>query len=81
MASSNYATPKWWKEAVVYQVYPASFKSSKPPSEADGWGDVRGMTAKVPYLKSLGVDVVWTSPSRERLHLYPWARHKEARCR
>ncbi|RAH68039.1 glycoside hydrolase family 13 protein [Aspergillus aculeatinus CBS 121060] len=62
MTSSNYATPKWWKEAVVYQVYPASFKSRKPPSQADGWGDVRGITDKVPYLKSLGVDVVWTSP-------------------
>ncbi|PYI31738.1 alpha-glucosidase [Aspergillus indologenus CBS 114.80] len=62
MASSQYATPKWWKEAVVYQVYPASFKSSKPPAQADGWGDVRGIREKVPYLKSLGVDVVWTSP-------------------
>ncbi|OJJ99557.1 hypothetical protein ASPACDRAFT_1880894 [Aspergillus aculeatus ATCC 16872] len=40
MTSSHYATPKWWKEAVVYQVYPASFKSSKPPSQADGWGDL-----------------------------------------
>jgi glycosidase len=63
MAPSNYITKKWWKEAIVYQVYPASFKSSKPAAEADGWGDVRGITEKVPYLKSLGVDVVWTSPS------------------
>ncbi|KAJ5734913.1 alpha-glucosidase [Penicillium malachiteum] len=60
--SSNYTAPKWWKDAIVYQVYPASFKSSKPESHADGWGDVRGITEKVPYLKSLGVDVVWTSP-------------------
>ncbi|KAJ5724324.1 alpha-glucosidase, partial [Penicillium malachiteum] len=59
---SNYTTPKWWKDAIIYQVYPASFKSSKPASYADGWGDVRGITEKVPYLKSLGMDVVWTSP-------------------
>lgn len=59
----NYSTPKWWKEAVVYQIYPASFNSSKSATEADGWGDVKGVIAKVPYLKSLGVDVVWLSPS------------------
>ncbi|KAL3464539.1 alpha-glucosidase [Aspergillus heterothallicus] len=62
MTPADYATPKWWKEAVVYQVYPASFKSSKPANQADGWSDVRGITEKVPYLKCLGVDVVWTSP-------------------
>lgn len=63
LIASSYATPKWWKEAVVYQVYPASFNSGKSATEADGWGDVRGIVEKVPYLKSLGVDVVWTSPS------------------
>ncbi|KAJ5363423.1 alpha-glucosidase, partial [Penicillium cataractarum] len=62
MATSNYATPKWWKEAVVYQVYPASFMSSKSAAQADGWGCVRGITERVPYLKSLGVDIIWTSP-------------------
>jgi glycosidase len=64
MAPSNYTTHKWWKEAIVYQVYPASFKSSKSAAEADGWGDVRGITEKVPYLKALGIDVVWTSSSK-----------------
>ncbi|GAD98112.1 alpha-glucosidase [Paecilomyces variotii No. 5] len=62
MALSNYTSPKWWKEVTVYQIYPASFKSGKPASDADGWGDVRGIIEKVPYLKALGVDVVWISP-------------------
>ncbi|EXJ77771.1 hypothetical protein A1O3_10000 [Capronia epimyces CBS 606.96] len=54
----HYAQPKWWKEAVVYQIYPSSFQDSN----ADGWGDVKGITSRVDYLKSLGVDVVWLSP-------------------
>ncbi|CAE7200722.1 hypothetical protein CFE70_008121 [Pyrenophora teres f. teres 0-1] len=49
---------RWWKEAVVYQIYPASFLDSN----GDGWGDVPGITQKLDYLKSLGVDVVWISP-------------------
>ncbi|KAH5604360.1 hypothetical protein HBI45_110260 [Parastagonospora nodorum] len=49
---------KWWKEAVVYQVYPASFLDTN----GDGWGDVPGITSKLDYLKDLGVDVVWVSP-------------------
>ncbi|KAL4755732.1 glycoside hydrolase family 13 protein [Aspergillus foveolatus] len=48
----------WWKEATIYQVYPASFKDSN----GDGWGDIPGVIEKVPYLHSLGVDVVWLSP-------------------
>ncbi|KAK1139438.1 hypothetical protein N8T08_000801 [Aspergillus melleus] len=48
----------WWKEATVYQVYPASFKDSN----GDGWGDIPGVIEKIPYLHSLGVDVVWLSP-------------------
>lgn len=51
----------WWKESVVYQIYPASFKSTGSGSEP-GWGDIRGITSKLDYLKHLGVDVVWTSP-------------------
>ncbi len=50
--------PKWWKEAVVYQVYPRSFKDSN----GDGIGDLKGITSKLGYLKSLGVDVIWLSP-------------------
>ena len=48
----------WWKEAVVYQIYPASFKDSNN----DGWGDVPGIISKIPYIKSLGVDTIWLSP-------------------
>jgi alpha-glucosidase len=51
----------WWKEAVFYQVYPASFKDSN----GDGWGDIPGMLSKIPYIASLGVDVVWLSPMFE----------------
>ncbi|EHY55699.1 hypothetical protein HRR83_007914 [Exophiala dermatitidis] len=54
----HYAQPKWWKESVVYQVYPSSFQDSN----GDGWGDVKGITSRLDYLKSLGVDVIWTSP-------------------
>lgn len=49
---------RWWKEAVVYQIYPASFLDTN----GDGWGDVPGITKKLDYLKDLGVDVVWVSP-------------------
>ncbi|EME49725.1 glycoside hydrolase family 13 protein [Dothistroma septosporum NZE10] len=52
---------RWWKEAVVYQVYPASFLHTGAGSQP-GWGDVQGIISKLDYLKHLGVDVVWTSP-------------------
>ncbi len=48
----------WWKEAVVYQIYPRSFKDSN----GDGIGDLKGITTKLSYLKDLGVDVIWLSP-------------------
>jgi oligo-1,6-glucosidase len=50
--------PTWWKEAVVYQVYPRSFKDSN----GDGIGDLKGITSKLDYLKGLGIDVIWLSP-------------------
>ena len=50
--------PNWWRQAVVYQIYPRSFYDSN----ADGLGDLKGITAKVSYLKALGVDAVWLSP-------------------
>lgn len=48
----------WWRHAVVYQIYPRSFADSN----GDGIGDLPGVTSRVPYLKSLGVDAVWLSP-------------------
>ncbi|KAK5091466.1 hypothetical protein LTR05_001649 [Lithohypha guttulata] len=61
---STYSTPKWWKEAVVYQIYPASFQAhpGAKNEQSIGWGTVKGITSKLDYLKELGVDVVWTSP-------------------
>ncbi len=49
---------KWWKESVVYQIYPRSFKDSN----GDGIGDINGITEKLDYLKELGIDVIWLSP-------------------
>ncbi len=49
---------KWWKEAVVYQIYPRSFKDS----DGNGIGDLKGIISKLDYIKSLGVNVVWLNP-------------------
>ncbi|WP_413568287.1 glycoside hydrolase family 13 protein [Bdellovibrio sp. HCB117] len=49
---------KWWKESVVYQVYPRSFMDSN----GDGMGDLKGVISKLDYLKELGIDVIWMSP-------------------
>jgi oligo-1,6-glucosidase len=49
---------KWWKESVVYQIYPRSFKDSN----GDGIGDLQGIISKLDYLNHLGVDVVWLCP-------------------
>ena len=48
----------WWKEAIVYQIYPRSFYDSN----GDGIGDLNGITSKLDYLKELGIDVIWLSP-------------------
>ncbi len=56
--SPSGVTKAWWKEAVCYQVYPRSFQDSN----GDGIGDLAGIKQRVPYLKDLGVDVVWLSP-------------------
>lgn len=50
--------PQWWRNAVVYQVYPRSFSDSN----GDGLGDLPGITSRADYLVSLGVDAVWLSP-------------------
>ena len=48
----------WWKEAVIYQIYPRSFQDSN----GDGIGDLNGVTMRLDYLKKLGIDVIWLSP-------------------
>ena len=52
---------EWWKDAVVYQIYPQSFKDSNN----DGIGDINGIREKIPYLKDLGVNVLWLNPIYE----------------
>ena len=49
---------RWWKESVVYQIYPRSFCDSN----GDGIGDLNGITGKLDYLKELGIEVIWLSP-------------------
>ncbi|WP_196008019.1 glycoside hydrolase family 13 protein [Clostridium tyrobutyricum] len=51
----------WWKKAVVYQIYPRSFKDSN----GDGYGDLKGIISKLDYLNNLGIDVIWVSPVYE----------------
>ncbi|RZK29012.1 MAG: alpha-glucosidase, partial [Hymenobacter sp.] len=51
-------TAKWWKEAIIYQIYPRSFKDS----DGDGIGDLKGITSELDYLKSLGITAIWLSP-------------------
>lgn len=52
------ADKKWWKEAIVYQIYPRSFKDS----DGDGIGDLKGIISKLDYIKSLGVTAIWLNP-------------------
>ncbi|PFA24111.1 alpha-glucosidase [Bacillus cereus] len=52
---------QWWKESVVYQIYPRSFMDSN----SDGIGDLRGIISKLDYLQNLGIDVIWLSPVYE----------------
>jgi oligo-1,6-glucosidase len=58
ISSKDTLARKWWKEAVVYQVYPRSFMDS----DGDGIGDLKGIISKLDYIKSLGVDVIWLNP-------------------
>ena len=58
MPASPSTPAQWWRDAVVYQVYPRSFADS----DGDGMGDLPGITARLPYLRDLGVDAIWLSP-------------------
>ena len=51
----------WWKEAVIYQIYPRSFMDSN----GDGIGDIPGIISKLDYLMELGIDVIWLTPIYE----------------
>ena len=57
-AAAVSAHDPWWKHAVIYEVYPRSFQDSN----GDGIGDLNGITQRLPYLQSLGVDAVWIAP-------------------
>ena len=52
---------EWFKDAIIYQIYPRSFKDSN----GDGMGDIRGIIEKLDYLKELGINCVWLSPVYE----------------
>ena len=49
---------KWWEEAIIYQIYPRSFKDTN----GDGIGDIEGLIQKLDYVKSLGVNTIWVNP-------------------
>ncbi|WRT63886.1 uncharacterized protein IL334_000812 [Kwoniella shivajii] len=57
-SADSFDSPDWWRQAVIYQIYPRSFCDSN----GDGLGDLKGITSKVPYIASLGIDAVWLSP-------------------
>lgn len=57
----------WWKDGVVYQIYPASYKDSN----GDGLGDIAGVISKIDYIKDLGIDIVWLSPMYVSLSNFP----------
>ncbi|WP_306336030.1 glycoside hydrolase family 13 protein [Streptomyces sp. KL118A] len=57
-ATDSSPAGEWWRDAVIYQVYPRSFADGN----GDGMGDLPGITARLPYLRDLGVDAVWLSP-------------------
>lgn len=56
--AARFATREWWRGALIYQVYPRSFQDSN----GDGIGDLPGLTSRLDYIASLGVDAIWISP-------------------
>ena len=57
-ARASTSEQNWWKNAVIYEIYPRSFQDSN----SDGIGDINGITARLDYLKDLGVDAIWLTP-------------------
>ena len=57
-ATTQASKQDWWKNAVIYEIYPRSFQDSN----GDGIGDLNGITARLDYLKDLGVDAIWLTP-------------------
>jgi len=51
-------TTSWWRDAVVYEIYPRSFADA----DGDGVGDLPGIVDRLPYLRELGVDAIWVTP-------------------
>ena len=51
-------SPQWWRDAVIYEVYVRSFADGT----GDGTGDLPGLTARLPYLRDMGVDAIWLTP-------------------
>ena len=54
----DYMATKWWQEAIIYQIYPKSFKDSNN----DSVGDIPGITSQLDYIKSIGVNTLWLNP-------------------
>jgi glycosidase len=54
----NHAAVSWWREGILYQIYPRSFQDSN----GDGIGDISGIIDRLPYLRALGIDAIWLSP-------------------
>ncbi|MFE0952582.1 alpha-amylase family glycosyl hydrolase, partial [Streptomyces mutabilis] len=57
-APNSHRTANWWRDAVIYQVYPRSFADG----DGDGTGDLAGVRARLPHLAELGVDALWFNP-------------------
>ena len=61
-AAAALSAPEWWRGASIYQIYPRSFADSHSGINGQGTGDLAGITARLPYVASLGVDGIWLSP-------------------
>jgi alpha-glucosidase len=63
MADSEFIATQWWQTGVIYQIYPRSFQDTPSATgQADGVGDLPGITARLDYLVALGIDAIWISP-------------------